>query len=103
MSYKYSTEDYANSLPSNQTHGLKLIQMDKSGYFISGHSALRAIAIVRFGGLAVQGIEPNDIKMMSFMTILGGKEYRVGYAALAESFPNLLQTAQMMIDSSDNK
>jgi hypothetical protein len=32
--------------------------------------------------------------MMMFVTVLGGKEYSVGYAVLPESFPNLLQTAQ---------
>jgi hypothetical protein len=41
--------------------------------------------------------------MMMFVTVLGGKEYGVGYLALPESFPNQLQTAQTMIDSSDNK
>jgi hypothetical protein len=38
---------------------------------------------VSFGALGVQNIEPNDIKMMNFMTILGGKEYSVVYAALS--------------------
>jgi hypothetical protein len=76
--------------------------MDKSGYFLSGHPALRAIGIGSFGGPgepgATQGIEPRDVKMM-FVTVLGGKGYSVGYAALPENFPNLLQTAQTMIDS----
>jgi hypothetical protein len=84
-------EDLANSLPSNQSHGLRLIEMDKNGYFLSGHPALRTIMIV--------GIEPNDIKMMNFVTILGGKECHVTYGALPDNFPNLLQTAQTMIDS----
>jgi hypothetical protein len=77
--------------------------MDKSGYFLSGHPALRAIGIGSFGRPgepgATQGIEPHDVKMMMFMTILGGKEYSVGYLALPETFPNLLQTVQMMVDS----
>jgi hypothetical protein len=96
-------EDLANSLPSNQSHGLRLIEMDKNGYFLSGHPALRAIEIGSFGGPgepgASQGIEPHDVKMMMFVTVLGGKEYSVGYAALPENFPNQLQTAQTMIDS----
>jgi hypothetical protein len=96
-------EDFANSLPSDQSHGFKLIEMDKSGYFLSGHPALRTIGIGSFGGPgepgATQGVEPHDIKMMMFVTILGGKEYSVGYAALPENFSNLLQTAQTMIDS----
>jgi hypothetical protein len=96
-------EDFANSLPSNQSHGLKLIEMDKNGYFLSGHPALRVIGIASFGGPgepgASQGIEPHDVKMMMFVTVLGGKEYSVGYLALSESFPNQLQTAQTMIDS----
>jgi hypothetical protein len=96
-------EDFANSLPFNQSHGLKLIEMDKNGYFLSGHPALRVIGIGSFGGPGepgeTQGIEPHDVKMMMFVTILGGKEYGVSYLALPESFPNQLQTAQTMIDS----
>jgi hypothetical protein len=96
-------EDLANSLPSNQSHRLKLIEMDKSGYFLSGHPALRAIGIGSFGGpgepATAPGVEPHDAKMMLFVTISGGKEYSVGYLALPETFPNLLQTVQTMVDS----
>jgi PsbP-like protein len=89
-------EDLANSLPSNQSHRLKLIEMDKSGYFLSGHPALRII----FSQSGVrQGAEPYDVKLMGFVVVLGGKEYVIVYAARPESFPNQLQTAQTMIDS----
>jgi len=36
---------------------------------------------------------------MGYLTILGGKRYDIGCTAPAESFTNLLQTAQAMIDS----
>ena len=32
-----TTEDFANSQTSDQSHGLKIIEMDKNGYFLSGH------------------------------------------------------------------
>jgi hypothetical protein len=92
-------EDLANSLPSNQSHGLKTIEMDKSGYFLSGHPALRSIVIISFGGpgepATASGVEPHDIKAIQFLTISGGKEYQVSYLALPENFPNQLQTAQI--------
>jgi len=77
--------------------------MDKNGYFLSGHPALRSIIIRGFGGPgepgATQGVEPHDMKAMEFMTILGGKVFSVSYLALPENFPNQLQTAQTMKDS----
>jgi photosystem II reaction center protein PsbP len=90
-------EGVANSLSSNESldeaHGVKLIEVDKNGYFLSGHPALRIIYSQRFV------TEPHDLKFMGFVAILGGKEYMIMYAAPPESFPNQLQTAQTMIDS----
>ena len=84
-----NTEDFANSQTSNQSHGLKIIEMEKNGYFLSGHPALRSILIISFGGpgepATAAGVEPHDIKAIQFLTISGGKECHVSYLALPEN------------------
>jgi len=102
-----TTESIANEFSNeslNEAHGVKLIEVDKNGYFLSGHPALRIIYSQNFakvpgGPRVIQVMGPFDFKFMDFVVVLAGKEYIIMYATLPELFPNQLQTVQMMIDS----
>ncbi len=98
-----SVEDAAKGFIAHPLTGAKLLEFNANTYFLSGHPAIRALAMASFGGPgepgASQGIVPHDMKMMVLETYLGGKVYRVTYGSLPESYSTNLQTAQEMIDS----
>jgi hypothetical protein len=80
---------------SSRTHlsaAEKVLELDVSRYFLSGHPASRLIELRSFG--------PLDFKAMVYDLILGGKFYKVAYMVTPpERFPVYLQTAQSMIGS----
>jgi hypothetical protein len=86
-------DEVANYITSNLTAfgSGKLLEVDKDGYFLSGHPAVRAII----------GSEqpPLELKTMDYILPIGEKLYHVMYGSTSESFPTYLQTAQSMIDS----
>jgi hypothetical protein len=83
--------------------GFKPLEINTDSYFLSGHPAVRMVAIGSFGGPgepgASQGIVPHVVKMMALVTNIGNKRYEVGYLSVPETYPKYLSVAQEMIDS----
>jgi PsbP-like protein len=90
----------ANAIRTNLSPNAKILELDVSRYYLSGHPAIRFIEIRSFGG-AEQSMssKPYDEKTMIYGLVIGGKLYKVGYTTLPQDFVTYLQTAQSMIDS----
>jgi hypothetical protein len=90
----------ANAIRTNLSPNAKILELDVSRYYLSGHPAIRFIEIRSFGG-AEQSMSSKsyDEKNMIYGLVIGGKLYKVGYTTLPQDFVTYLQTAQSMIDS----
>jgi hypothetical protein len=93
----------ANAIRMHLSPGVKLLELDLTRYFLSGHPAIRLIEIRSYGRPgepgASQGIEPHDAEMMMLFATSGGKGYSVGYLSVPERFNDYLQIEQEMINS----
>jgi hypothetical protein len=98
-----SLENVSKKLVMSPPPGFKPLEINTNNYFLSGHPAIRMLAIGSFGGPgepgASQGIVPHDVKMMALVTTIGDKKYGVAYLSSPETYPNYLSVAQEMIDS----
>ena len=98
-----SLENMSKKLVMHPPAGFKPLEINTDSYFLSGHPAVRMMAIGSFGGPgepgASQGIVSHDVKMMFLVTKIGDKTYGVGYLSPPETYSNYLSVAQEMIDS----
>jgi hypothetical protein len=96
---RMTPSELAKSVLSSQNDSRsRLIELDASNYFLSGHPAVKIVQI-KNNDTGLDGSDEIQYKSMSLVTLVEGKAYFVSYIAQPEKFPNYLQTAQTIIDS----
>jgi hypothetical protein len=77
----------ANAIRTNLSPNAKILELDVSRYYLSGHPVIRFIEIRSFGGAGQSmSSKPYDEKNMIYGLVIGGKLYKVGYTTLPQDF-----------------